>query len=363
MKTTPNLRARAFACRVASMLATLITVSFFATRAEASTVTNDYDGYDCLPQSANDTNVNYNSSTGAMYTGSSSSNIVCAILKTTSAPSTTGDLLNGVSIYINNNGSSTGITCQVQVYSSDAPSVGTNADEVVSYQSATVDSLIDLSGFTRTNWWGTSSVWHYAQLECTLPPFTFLNSYSVTEEGTDTGFHIYPAWYMCSPADSTSSNANLTDTLGMSSPSYPAGYLTAPGGDATFFYSCYLPGESAQFSISTSDNTSSGWEWSYSYYGSSTCSDGASLCDYPTSCWSDSSTCEETGSASTSNWPSLIFPGTSSELPAPSADVVAGGTDYTNFLDSSTYYYAYFRQVEANGDMSMLSMRTTGDEY
>jgi len=365
MKIQPALRARAFTCRVALMLATFVTVSFFATRAGA--VTNDYDGYNCLPAIANDPNITYDSVNGGIK-ASAQSDIICEIVKTTSYPATpanTSDKITDIEVSINNNGMSTGIFCAVQVYSSFAPSSGTNAtSDTVSHRSVTANTSISFpSGLTTTNWWGSSSSWHYAQLECTLPGGTEMNSYSVTEQGTDNAFHIYPAWSLCSPADSTTATANLTYTLGVSQ-MFPSGFLAAPGGGSEFFYSCYLPGASAQFSITPADNMSSGWQWSYSYYGSSSCSDGDSPCDYPSDCWSpDNTGCRETGSAnSNETWPSKLFPGTSTDLPVPSADEVSG-TGFTNFLDSSTFYYAYFWQIQGNGDMEILSMRTTGDFY
>ena len=151
---------------------------------------------------------------------------------------------------------------------------------------------------------------------------------------------------LCSPADSGGTEANVVDAIGGTTS--PAGYLFAPGGSSEFKYACYLPGDEAKFSISWSDNPYSGWQWSYSYYGPP---------------WSDSLSTIEAGSANPvagENWPSLYFPGTSSSLPAPY-------DYYTGFLNSTTYYYAYFRQIvysgESNGDMPIMSIRTTGDYY
>jgi hypothetical protein len=80
-------------------------------------------------------------------------------------------------------------------------------------------------------------------------------------------------------------------------------------------------------------------------------------------CWSTSTSCIEPGSANSvtgSNWPSKPFPGTSTNLPATGDTVSVSGT---TFLDSSTEYYAYFKQIINGGDMKIVSIRTSGDDY
>jgi hypothetical protein len=368
-ESTRTFSVSVAARRILSMLAILVAVSSFAAPARAN-VTNDYNGYNCWPAITADPDIYYDWQTGGIKNvGSDPKDIICEIRKYTSYPATpanTTDKITSVHVDINNWPQTTGVSCTVQVYSSYLPSTGSNiTSDVQAHQSSESDYDITLSGFTTTNWWGSDSSWKYAMMDCLLQPGQEVNDYSVTEEGTDNHHHIYSALSLCSPADSTSRTANIefsTDTtLG------PSGDIAAPGGSDQFFYACYLPGDEAQFSITPSDNNTEGWQWSYSYYGSdygSPCNNNGigTLCAYPGTCWSDSISCIEPGSYYTAgNLPSKIFPGTSTDLPAPY-------NSSTHFLDSTTYYYAYFRQIVgsggyANGDMKFVSVRTSGDYY
>lgn len=374
MGTAANGGTRKNAQRRVSIVAILVTVFLFGTRAEA-TVSNDYSGYNCIPIINGDSNLFYDETEGGIANGGSSeSDVVCEIFKTTSSPASpanTNDKITNVDITMNNGPGATGMACSVQVYSSYLPASGSNVtSDIQTHQSASSDYSITLSGFTTTNWWGSGTTcgtstpcWKYAVLRCTLQPGQELYTYTVDEQGTDTGYHIYPAFSLCSPADGTSSPAN--NYYDLYSASDPSGFIQAAGGSPEFFYACYLPGDEAQFSITPSDNSNEGWQWSYSFYGTnygSPCNNTGSgtLCSSPSDCWSDSISCIEPGSSESGSWPSKILPGQGGDLPAPY-------DYYTGFLPSTTYYYAYFRQIEymgeSNGDMQIVSVRTNGDEY
>ena len=356
-----------------ALTSALLTTAFTA-RAD-DFVTNYYTGGNCIPQLTSDlSNVTWDEYGGIENTGPNPVSIICSINKTTSSPGDPHpDKITDIDITdFYNAATYPGIECEVPVYKSAIPSSSNNVQEADgAVTSGTYDDYMDLSaGLSTQGWWGSSSghSWYFTQLECILQPNQELYTYQVTEEGDDHGFHIYSPTTLCYAADGVSDVNNYDVLAGNGS-----GFMAAIGGENTFFYQCYLPGESAQFSITWSDNSASGWEWSFSYYGSShgsPCSNngGGTLCSYPSSCWGTVNSCIEPGSANPGSpapagvWPSAYFPGPSSTN-MPATGYTVSGTGFSNFLDSSTYYYAYIQQVENNGDMELVSIRTTGDSY
>jgi hypothetical protein len=327
-------RSRVSLARTVALLLLLAARSVFAT-----TSTNGYIGASCMPSEPTDAF----SLTGAYgFVASNTEHVVCPIVKTTSGPSVaSGDSIASVSITINNHGHSPGISCQVVTYSSLVPATTTppppftaNVTENTGISSGSMGTIM-FSSFSTSAWWQTNT-WNYAQLECLLQNGEELTSYSVTENGTDTGDHLYPALALCTP-DSGSDPRGQYRNEQEDGTGIQTGFVLADGGETSnFFYSCYLPGATAQFSMLPCDNTSASWDWSFSDTGP----------------WG--TPYAESGSGQSNAYPSYNFPSTT--LPATGFTVAPYG-----FLDTSSEGGISFQQNSTTGDMGIVSIRTTGE--
>ncbi len=280
--------------------------------------------------------------------------IVCPIVKSTSAPGNPhADAITDVEISVSNDGNAPGIECQVSVYTSAIPSSGSNwkAGAGPTTSAFTATNISFSSGVAISNWWGTDS-WYYAQLECHINVSQELEGYTVTEQGSDSaGYATWPAGTFCwSDVEMNTStgeyrNALTDNSHGQTGFIESAPYYNGLAGDVQFAYDCEMPGTSVQFSMLPSTVASEGWGWSFNYDGVGS----------PAS-W----TCPgamESGSGQSTNFPSLNFPGSTTNVP--SANRVTVGSD--TFIKTSSEYWIYFSSCTDDGDMALVSARSGGD--
>jgi hypothetical protein len=322
-----------------------IFISIAITSAAKAASTN-LGGTGCIPASVGDWN-KFTFAVDGFQATANNVEIVCPIWKTTSGPGvTTGDNITSVSVTINNHSHSPGIQCQVTVYNSQIPSSGTNyvtkAGPTTSATGATTISFT--SGITSVvGWWGTNT-WDYAQLECILQNGESLTDYTVNENGTDNHNYIYPFEALCWPDTSTGTNTHITYYSSLANGTTGAlGMGEAPGSETDpLFFECYIPGATMQFSLGPTINTSTGWVWSYDESGP----------------WGI--THKEAGSGQSSEWPSLNFPGSVTDVSSGlKSNPLCTGNGC--FLDTSTEGFIYFQQTDTDGDMAFLTARVTGD--
>jgi hypothetical protein len=179
-------------------------------------------------------------------------NIICPVVRTTSAPGHYDDDFLGASIPVV--GGASAVTCRARVWRSDVPVI--NNDDGTSYtltnlwnSSSTVASTtkVVLPALDSTNYWDGASqggsstpAWFYMDLECTLPVGSIMKNYTVTEAGTDHGYRIYDA-ANCS-ADPT--NNMQYGYIGADDYVEPGGYIRgqAATGYTNFAMQCPVPG-------------------------------------------------------------------------------------------------------------------------
>lgn len=227
-------------------LAVLIVVGLASKAAFAHT--SPYNGSQCQPQQGNcpsgttcpDKQLKYSGNT-VKNTSSTSAEVICPIVKSTSSFGMSGDNLTAVTMTASGGSS---VSCFVDVWDT-TPDQGGPPTKVDSgdaaYHWAPGGSSHNFglrSAVTSINtWYGPNDnfEWRYAELDCTISAGTTITSYSTTESGSVSTSAIYPPSFC---------KSNGTGQYLFFDPS-GSGYLEATGETGTFSFTCpiSIPGD------------------------------------------------------------------------------------------------------------------------
>ena len=196
-----------------ALAAGLLAVS---SRAQA-TVTTTFDASKCIEQTRDSvvlTHIPRNPNTQPPTPGEIKNNsngdqlVYCPIVRTTSGPTFVDDAFLGADIPVDSpNG--VAVTCTVDTWIAgiDEPPVNQPFDNNYREGANPVSSsfAIHIPGLGTTGFWDAVNEgpgkWYYMYMTCTIPRTAGIKDYTITEEGSDFGYRIYPA-VSCTPDSS-----------------------------------------------------------------------------------------------------------------------------------------------------------------
>jgi hypothetical protein len=269
-------------------------------------------------------------SSNGVFANTNNTTVLCPFRKFTSGPGITADKINQASVF-HTVGRALPNSCSVDVFSSTTTNSTTS--NWTAHGSGTTGSLGISIGSpvwpgthsAFSGYWGFENTWFYPVLTCNLDAGQGFATFTVEEAGTSQGTRIYPGSFCDPVAGSPLANYQDPSTGG------PGGFIEAGGGTG-MNYSCWTAGLTTQYSIGRSVNMS-----------------GFSIAS------TSGSNTKQAGSYSTAEFQSVIYP--SSALPVTSPLQAASN----GWLNTGSFWYLFFKQLDTNGDMKIISYRTTGE--